>query len=49
MKTGDKQSSAGVFLGLFFEPEDGGDTFLRNSGLLSTDHMVLYSRRRGSL
>jgi hypothetical protein len=32
-------------LGLFFGPEDGGDIFLLNVGLLSTDHMTLYPRR----
>jgi hypothetical protein len=29
----------------FFEPEDGGDTFRRNVGWLSTDYTVLYPRR----
>jgi hypothetical protein len=28
---------AGFLLGSFFSPEDGGDMFLRNFGLLSTD------------
>jgi hypothetical protein len=27
-------ASAGFLLGLFFDPEDGGDIFLRNVGLL---------------
>jgi hypothetical protein len=40
---------AGFSLGLFFEPEDGGDMFLRNDGLLSTDYIVLYPRRQNSL
>jgi hypothetical protein len=31
--------------GLFFDPEDGGDMFLRNVGWLSTDYTVLYPRR----
>jgi hypothetical protein len=30
----------------FFEPEDGGDIFLRNIGWLSTDYTVLYLRRQ---
>jgi hypothetical protein len=33
---------AGFLLGLFFDPEYGGDLFLRNVGLLSTDYMVSY-------
>jgi hypothetical protein len=30
------------FLGLLFNPEDGGVMFLRNVGGLSTDYTVLY-------
>jgi hypothetical protein len=30
--------------GFFLDPEDGGDMFLRNVGLLSTDYMALYAR-----
>jgi hypothetical protein len=33
-------------LGLFFDPEDGGDTFLRIVGWFSMDHTALYSRRQ---
>jgi hypothetical protein len=32
---------AGFLLGLFFDAEDGGDMFLRNTGLLSMDYTVL--------
>jgi hypothetical protein len=33
MKAGDKERFyAGFFFGLFFDPEDGGDMFLRNVG-----------------
>lgn len=32
---------AGLLLGLF-DPEDGGDTFLKNVSVLSTDYMALY-------
>jgi hypothetical protein len=28
-----------------FDPEDGGDMFLRNIRFLSTDYMVLYPRK----
>jgi hypothetical protein len=36
---------AGYLLGLFFDPEDRDDMFLRNVGWLSTDYMALYPRR----
>jgi hypothetical protein len=36
---------AGFLLGLFFDPEDGSDMFLRNVGRLSTDYMALYPKR----
>jgi hypothetical protein len=36
---------AGFLLGLFFDPEDGGNTFLRNVGSFSMDYMELYPRR----
>jgi hypothetical protein len=32
-------------LGLFFNPEDGGDVFLQNIGWLSADCTALYRRR----
>jgi hypothetical protein len=32
----------GFLLGLFFDPEDEGDMFLRNVGWLSTDYTALY-------
>jgi hypothetical protein len=50
-EAGSEQSSvcymlhAGFLLGLFFDPEDGSDMFLRKVGRLSTDYMTLYSRR----
>jgi hypothetical protein len=31
-------------LGSFYGPEDGGDIFLRNIGLLSMDYTALYPR-----
>jgi hypothetical protein len=35
-----------IFLpSLFFDPEVGGDMFLRNVGIRPTDYMALYSRR----
>jgi hypothetical protein len=33
------------FAELFFDPEDGGDTFLRNAGYNSTDYTASYPRR----
>jgi hypothetical protein len=36
---------AGFLRVLFFRPEDGGDIFLPNIGLFSTDYMVLYHRK----
>jgi hypothetical protein len=35
----------GFLLGLFIDPEDGGDMSLRNVGCLSTDYAALYPRR----
>jgi hypothetical protein len=36
---------AGFLIGLFYDLENGGDIFLRNVGLLSTDYTALYPRR----
>jgi hypothetical protein len=36
---------ADFLLGLSFDPEDGGEMFLRNVGWLSTDYTALYYRR----
>jgi hypothetical protein len=37
------------FLGLLFDPEGGGDVFIRNAGLLPTYFKALYPRRQNSL
>jgi hypothetical protein len=34
--------------GVFFDPEYGGDIFLRNMGLLLTEFTALYPRRQNS-
>jgi hypothetical protein len=35
----------GFFLGLLFNPEDGGSMFLKNVALFAADYMSLYPRR----
>jgi hypothetical protein len=35
----------GFLLGLFFDPEDGGDMFLRNVGLLQMEYTMSYSTK----
>jgi hypothetical protein len=42
------RAHARSLLGLFFDPEEGGDMFLRNIGLLPTSYMALYRRRQNS-
>jgi hypothetical protein len=39
----------GFLLGWLFDPEDGGDMFLRNVSWLSTDYTALYLSRQNSL
>jgi hypothetical protein len=39
---------AGFFLGFLFDPENGGDMFLRNVDSLSTVYTALYLRRYNS-
>jgi hypothetical protein len=38
----------GFLLGLFLHPEDRGEMFLQNTGWLSTDYIVLYSKKQDS-
>jgi hypothetical protein len=38
------RARAGSLVELFFHPEEGGDMFLRNIGLFSTDYTTLYHR-----
>jgi hypothetical protein len=45
-ESGSKQLNTGFLFGLFFDPEDGGDMFLRNVGYLSKDYMALYPEDR---
>jgi hypothetical protein len=35
----------GFVIGLFFDPEDGGDIFLRKIDLFSTTYTALHPRR----
>jgi hypothetical protein len=51
VKAGGKLSHlfhSGFLFSLFFDPEDGGDMFVRNIGLLSTDYTTLFPRRQNS-
>jgi hypothetical protein len=38
----------GFLLCILFDPEEGGDMFLRNDGTLSTEYIALYPRRYNS-
>jgi hypothetical protein len=40
---------ASFLLPILFDPEEGGDMFLRNVGWLATDYLALYPRRHNSL
>jgi hypothetical protein len=46
--TGLLPASADFLQGLRFKPEDGGDMFLRNVGLLSSAYTALYLRIENS-
>jgi hypothetical protein len=49
VKAGGQQRLAGFLLGLFFDPEDGGNMFLRNVYLFSTDYTAFNPRTQHSL
>jgi hypothetical protein len=36
---------AGIVFGLFYEPEDGGDTFLRNVGSFNGEDSVISQKK----
>jgi hypothetical protein len=40
--------TSSFLLGLFFDPEDGGDMFLGKVGWFSTDYTDLYLRQQNS-
>jgi hypothetical protein len=40
--------AASFLLGLFFDPEDGGNMFLLNDECLSVDYTALYPRRQNT-
>jgi hypothetical protein len=44
-----QHSSAGFLLGLFFDPEDGGNMFIRNVCLLSTLHGIISQKTEPSI
>jgi hypothetical protein len=43
------RAGGSALLGLFFEPEDGGDMFLQNIDWLSVDYAALYIPEDGTL
>jgi hypothetical protein len=43
------KQSCRLLLGIFFDPEDGGDMFLQNVGCPSMDYTALYIRSDNSL
>jgi hypothetical protein len=48
LKFNQEPASSCFLLGLFFDPENGWDMFLRNVGWLSTDYTASYPRRYNS-